>query len=83
MELSNSMLVRYWFHTQKGLGFGVTAYSLEDAKSLLAAQWPSSPESEILEVVPNINISSLDQGHVAPNMGLANVRGVWFPCLNV
>ncbi len=35
------MLVRYWFHVKQGLGYGVTAYSNEDARSLLATQWSS------------------------------------------
>jgi hypothetical protein len=28
-------------------------------------------------------VRDLDQGHVIPNMGPPNLRGVWFPMLNL
>ena len=80
---AKQMLTRYWFKTKRGSGFGVTAHSREDAESLLRALWPPSLETEIVEVVSDIDVSLLDHVHVLPNVGLPNVRGVWFPCLNV
>jgi hypothetical protein len=77
------MPIRYWFKAKRGLGFGVTAQSREDAESLLRTLWPASSEAEIVEIISDIDLTSLDQAHVLPNIGLPNVRGVWFPCLNV
>lgn len=78
----NPLLIRYWFKTKRGLGFGVTGHSVEDAQVLLAAQWPKSRENEVVGVVENVDVSTLDQGHVIPNMGAPSVRGVWFPRSN-
>ena len=84
LELNNSLLRRYWFKTKEHWGFGVTAYSLDDAKHLVeeAAQtlgW----NYDLLEIVENVDVRTLDQGHIIPNMGAPNFRGVWFPNLNV
>ena len=80
------MLKRYWFRFESlpydvlNLGCGVTALDLEDAKSLLGQSvfkdrnWP-----QIVEVIENVDISTLDQGHVVPNMEPPVWRGVWFP----
>ena len=76
-------LTRYWFRTRQGLGFGVTAFSLQDAQALLAQQWPASADSEVTEVVANIDVRTLDQNHVVVNMGPSSIRGVWYPCRNV
>lgn len=32
-----------------------------------------------ISYVENVDISSLDDNHVRPNMGSPIVRGVWFP----
>ena len=78
--LHDSRLRRYWFRTRRHLGFGVTAFSLDDARELVEEwarerQWPY----EVLEVVEDIDIRQLDEHHVVPNMGPPNFRGVWFP----
>jgi hypothetical protein len=80
-------LIRYWVEVQLPEGqlqprhFGVTAYSLDDALSLLHASaaytLPSPPVA--VQAWPNIDVSTLDAGHVLPNMGPPNRRGVWFP----
>ena len=31
------------------------------------------------EVLPDVNVADLDQGHVVPNMNPPNWRGIWFP----
>lgn len=74
------LLTRYWFRTEKGFGVGVTAYSLDDAKDLIATESFVS-EEKILAVIENVDIRDLDQGHVIPNMGPPNVRGIWYPNL--
>lgn len=74
------LLTRYWFRTKSGYGIGVTAYSLPDARALIAAQSVST-SGEIVDVVENVDVNTLDEGHVIPNMGPPNVRGIWFPNL--
>jgi hypothetical protein len=32
-----------------------------------------------LHVTEDVDIQTLDQGHVLPNMGVPSERGVWFP----
>ena len=83
-ESHNPLLHRYWFKTREHLGFGVTAFSVKDAKSLIdeAAQrlgWGY----EVLGIVEDVDVRDLDQDHVAPNMGPPNLRGVWYPNLNL
>ena len=82
--MEGSLLHRYWFRTKQHLGFGVTAYSIEDAKSLVhdAARrigW----SCEVIEIVEDIDVRELDQNHVVSNMELPNFRGVWFPNLSL
>ena len=79
------LLKRYWFEVENSLGFGVTAYSLEDAEHLLAEAIYSrrAQPLRIVKIVEGVDIRDLDQGHVIPNMGPPNFRGVWFPCLNL
>jgi hypothetical protein len=76
-------LTRFWFvldDPRSGLGYGVTAYDEADARDLIqrlifqAAQMPP-----VLEVVSDVKVPDLDQGHVVPNMNPPNWRGVWFP----
>ena len=79
----SNLLTRYWFKSEKGLGIGVSAYSLEDAISLVKGQYSAmyySPDFSVY--IENVDIQELDQGHVIPNMGVCTQRGVWFPILN-
>jgi len=81
--LNNPVLLRrFWFARAQGFGFGVTAYSLEDARHLLA-QAVGSNEYESIRIIEDVDIRDLDQGHVIPNMGPPNLRGVWYPRLNL
>lgn len=80
----NQLLKRFWFKTDMGLGIGVSAYSLEDAKSLVNKAIESlQTNQEILEIIEDIDVRDLDQNHVVPNMGAPNFRGIWFPNLNL
>jgi hypothetical protein len=62
------------------LGCGVTAYSLDDAKALLNqlvfkdGSWPC-----VAEVIEDVDVSTLERGHVIPNMEPPVWRGVWYP----
>jgi len=77
----NSLLTRFWFKMESGYGVGVTAYSVEDARTLIANELTLS-NADINGVVEDVDIETLDNGHVIPNMGPPNIRGIWFPNLN-
>ena len=69
----------YWITTDKpmSLGYGITARSPEDAETLLRMVLP--PEHAISGMTIVIDVQSLDQGHVVPNMGNLLKRGIWYP----
>jgi hypothetical protein len=75
-------LTRYWFKTGPSAGFGVTAYSLDDAKNLLA-KVSANALKQVTEIVDDIDVSTLDSNHILPNVGPSNIRGVWYPFLNL
>jgi hypothetical protein len=83
------MLHRYWFTFENSpqpsilnLGCGVTAVDEADARQMIEDQvYPAHGFQEIKGVVTDVDISTLDQGHVVPNMTMPLVRGVWFPRL--
>lgn len=63
---------------------GVTAHSLSEARAIALDTcthlgWVFEPH----EVVEDVDIRTLDQHHVVPNMGPPNFKGVWFPRLNI
>jgi hypothetical protein len=60
------------------LGCGVTAYDREDAMRLVADTLGSKPPQP-LRITEDVDVSTLDAGHVLPNMHAPNVRGIWFP----
>lgn len=75
-------MTRYWFNTQSGRGVGVTAYDYDDAVAMV------TEEEFIMGMSPNfdnyiesVDIRTLDQNHVIPNMGVCSIRGIWFPNL--
>lgn len=80
--MDNKYLVRYWFKTKLGYGIGVTAYSRADAEFLIESA-NLLIDQDVIEVIENIDIRTLDQGHVIPNMGPPNLRGIWFPMINL
>jgi hypothetical protein len=76
--------------------FGVTAFDIEDAMRLLRREVealevqrhraladgsgmrvPAAPS----RVVEDVDVTTLDAGHVRPNMHPPSERGVWFPKL--
>lgn len=84
-------LIRYWFTFDFSdyemteipagtlLGCGITAFDKEDALILLNSLVFNGKEMPIKTIVENVDITSLDQGHVIPNMNPPIYRGVWFP----
>lgn len=89
------MLRRYWIvvnpSNRYGAGnFDVTGYTSETARSLLReklqlARWSNAIIESLddAEIVEDIDIRLLDEGHVIPNIGVVTFPGVWFPNLNV
>lgn len=84
------LLKRYWFvfdlsvddpHPPGVLaGCGVTAWSYEDALDLLRKRVFSNCElPKVVKVLEDVDVSTLDPGHVLPNMASPNYRGIWFP----
>ena len=81
------MLKRFWFKLSPlppnplNLGCGITAYDYDDAVALLKERVfsRSGKSPEIISFVEDVDISSLDEKHVKPNMEVPVVRGVWFP----
>ena len=81
------LLVAYWIRPRNaalGQCFGVSAYSLEDAQRLLTdagiAVDLGDPDVRVQE---GITFSDLDPGHIAPNIGPMQFRGVWYPRMNL
>jgi hypothetical protein len=80
-------LKRYWFTFEKlefptplNLGCGVTAFDVNDARTLIYEMAIESCHVPTeLSYVENVDISTLDKKHVLPNMGSPILRGIWFP----
>ena len=89
MRTPHSVQTRYWFEfdleSQNApagvrLGCGVTAYSYDDALNLISEQLFSGRDMPaITRVIEDVDVSTLDAGHVLPNMELPKRRGIWFP----
>ena len=77
----NKILTRSWLNVPGLVGFGVTAFSVEDALFLLEAEGCLMPPD--VEITADVDVSQLDAKHVIPNAGPSCFRGVWFPCLNI
>ena len=58
------------------IGMGCTARTEADARLLVKN---AVPDMAIQTIKPVTDLSSLDQGHVLPNMGDISQRGIWFP----
>jgi hypothetical protein len=82
------MVHRYWIEFAPedavplglGWGCGVTAVDWDDAVRLVTELLGTTPPDAI-RVTKDVDVSTLDAGHVLPNMHPPNERGVWFPML--
>jgi hypothetical protein len=85
-----TLLTRFWFEFEvsnvndlpAGLtwGCGITAYNYNDAISILGQRVFKGQEiPKIVKRIKNIDIRTLDQGHVVVNMKDPTLRGIWFP----
>jgi hypothetical protein len=89
LEDPKVVLRRYWFEFELRIddphplgvlsGCGVTAFDFEDALSLLRDRVFHESVPHIVNVIEDVDVSTLDPGHVLPNMGVPSLRGVWYP----
>lgn len=80
MALQNPLLRRYWFHVNASVGFGVTAYSRDDAETLLAQSGlPELLGWKIIGVTEDVDVSTLENFRRHGQFGPPNWRGVWCP----
>ncbi len=67
------------------LGIGVTAFSQEDAFLLIKERgidhWFEGARET--KITSGVRIRDLDQRNVVPNIGPLQLRGVWYPCMNI
>jgi hypothetical protein len=81
------MLRRYWFEFDRFASkaalvtprCGVTAYTADDAKSLLQDRVFPKGLPPITKLIEDVDVSTLDPDHVLNSMGPPNWRGVWYP----
>jgi hypothetical protein len=59
------------------LGCGITAYSESDARDLFTQVLGT--DHRIVSIEPIEDMRSIEQNHVAPNLGNHMTRGIWFP----
>ena len=59
----------------------MTAASLEDALDLLHEEVFEDMDDvpAVSEVVADVDVSTLDEGHILPNIGVVIWRGIWWP----
>ena len=61
-------------------GIGVTAFSRDDALALVRTVVFGDNDLPPLDsIIEDVDVSTLDPGHVLPNMGTVLRRGIWFP----
>lgn len=64
--------------------YGVSAYSLDDAVSLLHdAGFEVDPTEPSVTVRENARLTEFEERHIGPNMGPMQFRGVWYPRMNL
>ena len=77
-------LTRFWFEFDGPMprSCGVTAYNYDDAMSLLKKiVFQDGEVPEIRKMIEDIDISSLDEGKILPNIGAPSFRGIWYPII--
>ena len=81
-------LVRYWIGFDSTASsaaritpwWGVTAWTVEDARGLiLGTTHFGRALPPVTQLIEDVDVSTLDQDHVARNMLDPNERGIWYP----
>ena len=81
---------RYWIEFSKdpghelplfaARGVGVTARTKEDALNIVYSSiLAGHPRPAVAKLIEDVDIATLDEGHVRPNMGNPVAPGIWFP----
>lgn len=61
-------------------GIGVTALNRDAALALVrSAVFGGAELPRIIKLVEDIDVSTLDEGHILPNAGNPAAPGIWFP----
>jgi hypothetical protein len=87
--MRQSLLTAFWIvppSPHGPLGFGVTAWSLDDALRIIRALGYGRylPDGlSALVIREGVTVADLDQPHVVANMGPIVVRGMWYPFVAV
>ena len=87
--MANVGLTAFWIKSPlpcAPFGFGVTAYSFDDALRIIDAldyNCCLPDDRSALEVREGVTIEDLDERHVVVNMGPISVRGMWYPFVAV
>jgi len=85
--MTDSVFIPFWIvpPSKHGpLGYGVTAFSLAEALTIIEDAGYSLPEDRsTLQIREGVRVSDLDQPHVVRNMGPIVVRGIWYPFTKV
>ena len=87
--VSAELLTAFWIvppGRHGPLGFGVTAYDIDDALSIIrslgyATYLPTDLSS--LEITRGVRYTDLEENHVRTNMGPIVVRGMWYPFVRI
>ena len=81
-----TLLHRYWITFKNPpplsafeIGCGVTAFDYPDALEILRRVVFVDQPFQVESVQENVDIQTLDQNHVVPNMGVVIFRGIWYP----
>jgi hypothetical protein len=81
-------LVRYWLEfdwtdspaARLTPWWGVTARTVEDARGLILGTTRFGQSlPPVIQLIEDVDVSTLDQDHVARNMLDPNERGIWYP----
>lgn len=80
-------LVRFWFEfetpepPQRWVPrVGVTAWTVDDARLMVSERLLGGRElPHVIALIENVDVSTLDENHVVPNMDPPNERGIWYP----
>lgn len=90
--VKNPLLRRYWLEFDLsqgpepaapgwlGWGCGVTAFTVDDALRLVRKHvFQGAPMVPVSRIIEDVDTTTLDAGHIRPNMDEPISRGIWFP----
>jgi hypothetical protein len=82
-------LIAFWIRSplpNAPLGFGVTAWTVDDALGIIRAlDYARYLPDDLtgVQVTEGVTVAELDQPHVVANMGPITLRGMWYPFVAV